>query len=80
MIVGHFVLLIDAPLLLDAEVGCLWLALFGSGKCFVGFTDALMGFGCSRVTGLLGVYNSSNTPTCVTNDLVGTKCSQVLWL
>jgi hypothetical protein len=35
----------------DVEVGCLWLTLFGSSRCFAGFTNAPMGFGCSRVTG-----------------------------
>jgi hypothetical protein len=36
--------------------------------------------GALGLLGLLGVYNSSDTPTCVTDDPVGTKRSQVLWL
>jgi hypothetical protein len=66
--------------MLDVEVGYLWLTLFGSSGCSVGFMDAPMGFGCSRVTRLLGVYNSSDTLMCVIDDPVGTKCFQVLWL
>ena len=66
--------------MLDAKVGCLGLTLFGSSGCSVGFMDAPMGFGYSWVTVLLGAYNSLDTPTCVMNDLVGSKCSWVLWL
>jgi len=65
---------------LDAKVGCLRLILFGSGGCSTRFMDAPMDFGYSRVTRLLGAYNSSGTPTCVMDDPVGSKCSQVLWL
>jgi len=65
---------------LDTKVGCLGLTLFGSVECSAGFTDAPMGFGYSWVTGLLGAYNSSDTLMCVMYDLVGSKCSQVLWL
>ena len=66
--------------MLDAKVGCLGLTLFGFGGCSAGFTDAPMGFGYSWVTRLLGAYYSSDTPTCVMEDQVGTKCSWVLWL
>ena len=66
--------------MLDAKVGCLGLTLFGSRGCSVGFTDTPIGFGHSWVTGLLRVYNSSDAPKCVTDDPVGTKLSQVLWL
>ena len=65
---------------LGAKVGCLWMTLFSSSECSTGFTDAPIGFGHSRVTGLLHVYNSSDAPKCVMDDLVGTKCSRVLWL
>ena len=66
--------------MLDAKVGCLGLTLLGSGGCSVGSMDAAMGFGYSWVTGLLGAYNPSNTSTCVTDDPMGTKWSQVLRL
>ena len=59
-------------------MGCLGLTLFDSGGCSAEFTDAPMGFGYSQVTGLLGAYNSSDTLTCVMDDPVGSKCSQVL--
>jgi hypothetical protein len=66
--------------ILGTKVGCLWVTLFGSSRCSVGFTDTLIGFGHSRVTELLYVYNFSDAPKCVTDDPVGTKCSQVPWL
>ena len=66
--------------MLDAKVGCLGLTLFGSRGCSVGFMDAPMGFGYSWVTRLLGEYDSSDTPTCVMDDSVGSKCSRALWL
>ena len=56
-----------------------WLCS-ASGGCFAGFTDAPIGFGHSRVTGLLYVYISSDAPAWVTDDPVGTRCSRVLWL
>ena len=62
---------------LDAKVGCLGLTLLGSRGCSVGSTDAAMGFGYSWVIGLLGAYNSSDTPTCAMDDPVGSKCSWV---
>ena len=61
--------------MLDTKVGCLRLTLFGSGGCSVGFMDAPMGFGYSRVTRLLGAYNSLDTLTCVMDDPVGSMCS-----
>ena len=59
-------------------MGCLGLTLFDSGGCSAEFTDAPMGFGYSRVIGLLGAHYSSDTPMCVMDDPVGSKCSQVL--
>jgi len=56
-----------------------WLCS-GSGGCSAGFTDAPIGFGHSRVTGLLYVYNLSDAPAWVTNDPIGTRCSRVLCL
>ena len=64
--------------MLDVKVGCLGLTWFGSGRCSAGFMDAPMGFGYSRVTGLLGGYNSLDIPMCVTDDSVRTKFSRVL--
>ena len=65
---------------LGTKVGCLWVTLFGSSGCSASFTDILIGCGHSQVTGLLRVYNSSDAPKCMTDDLVGTNCSLVLWL
>ena len=80
MTVGYSVMIDGHFAVLGTKVGCLWVTLFSSSECSVGFTDISMGFGHSRVTRLLRVYNYSDAPKCVTDDPVGTKCSRVLWL
>ena len=62
--------------MLDAKVGCHGLTMFGSGGCSARFMDAPMGFGYSQVIRLLGAYNLADTPTCVMDDPVGSKCSR----
>ena len=66
--------------ILGTKVGCLWVTLFGSSGCSMGFIDTSIGFGHSWVTRLLRVYNSSDALKCVMDDPVGTKCFRVLWL
>ena len=80
VIVGYSVMTDGHSAVLGTKVGCLWVTLFGSSGCSVGFRDTPIGFGHSRVTGLLHVYNSSDAPKCVTDDPMGTRCSWVLWL
>ena len=80
MAVGYTVVTDGHSAILGTKVGCLWVTLFGSSGCSASFTDILIGCGHSQVTGLLHVYNSSDAPKCVTDDPVGTKLSQVLWL
>ena len=80
MAIGYSVMTEGHSVVLGTKVGCLWVTLFGSSGCSAGFTDTSIGFGHSRVIGLLHVYNSSDASMCVTDHLVGSKCSRVLWL
>ena len=64
----------------SAEIGCLKVGSVLFGGHSMGITETPIVTRHSRVTGLLYAYKSSDTPTLVMNDLVGTRCSWVLRL
>ena len=62
MAVGYTVVTDGHSAILGTKVGCLWVTLFGSSGGSTGFTGTPIGFGHSRVTRLLYLYNSSDAP------------------
>jgi hypothetical protein len=62
--VGYSFMTDGHSIVLGTKVGCLWVTLFGSSGCSVGFTDTLIGFGHFRLLGY-SVYIISRMPRSV---------------